>query len=101
MRVPPGEPSARNGRPSRNMISGPIELTGRRPGRGAFGDSGSDAKSSMWSLSRKPVPSGTMPVPKKSLIDWVSETTFPASSTTQRWVVLAASPVLGAKFPKG
>ena len=37
MRRPPGEPRTRKGRPSLNMISGAIELTGRRPGRGRVG----------------------------------------------------------------
>ena len=78
MREPPGEPSTRNTRPSRNTIVGAIDESGRLPGAMALaapctrpnmlGTPGLDVKSSISSFSRKPVPGAITPAPNSPLM---------------------------------
>ena len=85
---PPGEPTARNGRPPSSTIVGLIELRGRLPPSARFGwvvESMSKSVSSL--LSRKPRPGTTMPLPPVDSIVNVYETTVPLRSETTRCVV--------------
>ena len=73
MRLPPGLPVSRNGRPSRSTMIGVIELTGRRPAAiwlsalpispKASGISGLSVKLPRLLFMRMPVPSITTPEP--------------------------------------
>ena len=73
MRLPPGLPVSRNGRPSRSTMIGVIELTGRRPAAiwlsalpispKASGMSGLNVKLPRLLFMRMPVPSITTPEP--------------------------------------
>src|SRR3954463_4439380 len=92
MVAPPGDPTARSGRPLRRTIVGAIEDRGRlRPAswvapRGLV-PSGPRLKSVSSLLSRKPKPGTTMPLPPVCSIVKVYSTTLPALSGTVMFVV--------------
>src|SRR5262245_30779387 len=98
MRDPPGEPSAAHGVPvaSKTMV-GAIELRGRFPGASALAmglpaaSIGRKAKSVSSLLSRKPAAHRREPKAASMLL--VMATTLPAASTTEKWLVPAASTV--------
>ena len=76
MRDPPGVPITSRTAPSRSRMVGVIDDRGRLPGAIALasppttpnrlGEPGLTEKSSISSLSRKPAPSTTLPLPKSS-----------------------------------
>src|SRR3954468_21239283 len=96
--APPGEPSARNGRPPLSTIVGAIELRGRLPGPGRFGSGavpwvGAKLKAVSSLLSMNPRPGTTIPFPPNCSIVNVHSTTLPQRSVTVMLVVL--SPLSG------
>ena len=95
MVAPPGAPTASTTRPSASKTSvGAIEESGRFPGATeltpvptrpkALGTPGAASKSSIWSLSRIPVPGTTTQLPNQPLTVVVRATAFPSASTTER-----------------
>src|SRR5215207_9184152 len=88
--APPGEPSARKGRPPLVTIVGAIELLGRLPPSTRFGCVvESKLKSVNSLLSRNPKPGTTSPAPPVDSIVNVYETTVPDLSDVVRWVVVS------------
>ncbi len=92
--LPPGEPSASTGRPSRSTMVGVIEERGRLPGstRLAIGTPScwlAKEKSVSSLFSRKPPAISREPKPF-SMVE-VMESTLPAASTMTRWVVEGSS----------
>src|SRR5262245_51791275 len=84
---PPGSPTARTGRPSRDPIVGAIELVMRFLGATDRACPGWGSKRPIVLLSRRPVPGTVAFEPKVASIVCVAATTLPSPSATVTWVV--------------
>src|SRR5215475_8447264 len=84
---PPGSPSARTGRPSRDTIVGAIELVIRFPGAIDRACPGCGSNTPIVLLSRRPVPGTVAFDPKAASIVCVAATTLPSPSATGTCVV--------------
>src|SRR3954469_17420331 len=97
---PPGEPTVRNGLPSRVMIVGDIDERGRLPPSTRFGCVvESKLKSVSSLLSRKPQPGTSKPEPPVDSIVNVYETTLPHLSDVTRCVVVSDIAAVAAASP--